>query len=464
MPSRRAVLVALTALAGCTDGSQSPESTGSPTRTPTGTGAGAETQAPTRTPTSDSVPVRWRHETPHDALDVVSLAPGPGGPAVYVGSDGGGQGADGHALHALDLADGTEGWRVSLPTPAVTDPVYAEGESGPRVYVATRRSSDAAELYALDPSRGTRVWGFDAPERRRVYPLGATDRTVFVGTRDDDVERNGETIHALAAGDGHERWRVESGDALPTGHAVRRDTLLVRTPARLRALDVTTGAERWRVDSPTVMYGPAVDSRGERVVVGDDGTVRALGLADGDEQWRRDVDFSISGVTAPRAAMSTTVFVADRTGRLLALSPLDGGTRWTLSVGGDGFRPHVVRTSERLFVGGPGVYALDPVSGERAWSFTPSSVDVRVHASTTAFAAVDRDRIHAFDPANGTERWRFAPGSRLTEATTAGDLAFVGVGGTVYALDGSAVNEANGTSARERDEGSSRPAGSEPQS
>jgi outer membrane protein assembly factor BamB len=441
MPSRRAVLATLTAMAGCADGSPSSEPAGSPTRTPTGTDAGAATEGSTRTRTSDSVPVRWRHETPHDALDVVSLAPGAGGPAVYVGSDGGGAGADGHALHALDLADGTEQWRVSLPTPAVTAPVYGEGPAGPRVYVATRRSGDAAELYAIDPSRGTRVWGFDAPERRRVYPLGATGETVFVGTRDDDVERSGEAIHALAAADGHERWRVESGDALPTGHAVRRDTLLVRTPARLRALDVETGAERWRVDSPTVMYGPALDSRGERLFVGYDGTVRALGLVDGNERWRRDIEFSVSRVVTPRGAASTTVFVADRAGRLLALSPLDGSTRWTLSVGGDDFRPHVVRTSERLFVGGPGVYALDPVSGERAWAFTPPSIDVRVHASTTAFAAVDHDRIHAFDPTDGTERWRFAPGPRLTGATTAGNLAFVGVGGTAYALDGTSAKE-----------------------
>lgn len=431
MPSRRAVLAALAALAGCSDGP--------PTEGATDTRTTGETATPTAQstvrPTSESVPVRWRHETPHDALDVVSLAPGADGPAVYVGSDGGGAGADGHAIHALGLADGSEQWRVSLPTPVVTEPTYADGESGPRVYVATRQSSDAAELHALDPSRGTRVWGFDAPERRRGFVLGATDETVFVGTRDDDVARSGESIYALAAGDGHERWRVESGDALPTGHAVRRETLLVRTPARLRALDVTTGAERWRVDSPTLMYGPAL--QGERVFVGYDGAVRALGVSDGRERWRRDVEFSMSGVLAPREAMSTTVFVADRAGRLLALSPLDGGTRWTLPVDSGDFRPHVTRTSERLFVGGPGVYALDPVSGERAWSFTPPAVDVDVHASTTAFAAVGRDRIHALDPASGAERWRFTPDSRPTPPATAGNLAFVGVGGTVYALDGS---------------------------
>jgi outer membrane protein assembly factor BamB len=429
MPSRRAFLVALTAIAGCTD--RSTDSAGTATPRPTERGAATATA----TPAGDAVPVRWRHETPHDALDVVSLGPGAGGPAVYVGSDGGGGGADGHALHALDLADGTEQWRVSLPNPVVTEPVYADGESGARVYVATRRSSDAAELYALDPSRGTRIWEFDAPERRRFYPLGATGETVFVGTRDDDVARSGEAVYALAAEDGHERWRVESGDALATGHALRGETLLVRTPARVRALDVTTGTERWRIDSPTVMYGPAV--RGERVFVGYDGTVRAVGLADGRERWRRDVDFSISRVLTPRMAASTTVFVADRAGRLLALSPLDGSTRWRLSVETDAFRPHVARTSERLFVSGSDVYALDPVSAERAWAFTPAAVDVTVHASTAVFAAVGRDRIHALDPASGTERWRFEPGRLLAGPATAGDLAFVGVEGTVYALDGS---------------------------
>jgi len=56
----------------------------------------------------------------------------------------------------------------------------------------------------------------DAPERQGVFVLGATDETVFVGTR-DGVARSGETVSALAAGNGHERWRVESGGALSTG-------------------------------------------------------------------------------------------------------------------------------------------------------------------------------------------------------------------------------------------------------
>jgi len=52
------------------------------------------------------------------------------------------------------------------------------------------------------------------------------------------------------------------------------------------------------------------------------------------------------------------------------------------------------------------------------------------------FAHTDR-RVWALDPDSGDERWTFEPGSELAGVESAGDLAFVGVDGTVYALDGS---------------------------
>ena len=168
--------------------------------------------------------------------------------------------------------------------------------------------------------------------------------------------------------------------------------------------------------------------------------VRGLAHADGEELWRRAFDFTVSRITSPRAAMDETVFVGDNAGRLLALSPLDGETRWTLSVDRDEvFRPSVARTSERLYVAGAGVHAVDPVSGERAWAFDPDvegRVDVQTGASTV-FAHTDR-RVWALDPDSGDERWAFEPGSELAGVESAGDLAFVGVDGAVHALDGSA--------------------------
>ena len=139
--------------------------------------------------------------------------------------------------------------------------------------------------------------------------------------------------------------------------------------------------------------------------------------------------------------MDETVFVGDYGGRLLAVSPLDGDTSWTLSVDRDeGFRPSVARGSERLYVAGAGVHAVDPVSGERAWAFEPD-VEGYVHVETgvpsTVFAHADR-RVWALDPESGDPRWTFEPESELAGVATAGDVAFVGVDGTVYALDGSA--------------------------
>jgi hypothetical protein len=95
MPStRRAVLAAavLTA-AGCTDGSSSASTTEQNDTSGTATGAmGTETEATTGTgtpPADGDVPVHWRHETPHERLGLVTLAPGSDGPPVYVGSAAG---------------------------------------------------------------------------------------------------------------------------------------------------------------------------------------------------------------------------------------------------------------------------------------------------------------------------------------------------------------------------------------
>ena len=134
--------------------------------------------------------------------------------------------------------------------------------------------------------------------------------------------------------------------------------------------------------------------------------------------------------------MSTTVFLGDYDGRLLALSPLDGSTRWTYPVDGDRFHPGVARTSESLFVDGAGVHCLDPVSGERRWAFAPD-VDgtLRAHVSTTVFAA-GGGSVWALDPESGEVRWEYAPAAGLDGVVTAGDLAFVASGGTIRALDG----------------------------
>lgn len=435
MPStRRTLLAALAATAGCADLRRE---TGTPDDPGTATPDGSP-ETPSETASGDAPGfVRWGRETPHDELGLLSLGGGPETPVVFVASgapDDGSTDSD-HTLYALSLQAGDEKWRAGVPHPVQTAPKYAGTRESPRVVFATGRESlhgEAFGIHAVDHRSGSHTWRFDTDDRRFLYPIVTTEDAVFVGRRDDQLGESGERVYALAATDGGERWRTESGDVSPTGNARRRDTLLVNTFRRATALDVERGDERWSTEAETVAYG----NRAERVFVEADDTVRALALTDGSELWRRNFDATVSRITTPRAATDGTVFVGDYDGRLLALSPLDGETRWTLPVDSDRFRPSVERTSERLYVAGAGVHAVDPVSGERQWSFTPDiEGDVNVDASRTVFASTDR-RLWALDPETGGERWEFTPGSGFAGVANAGHLAFVAVDGTVYALDG----------------------------
>lgn len=406
-------------------------------------GAGcSETSDETASPDSSASAERpdytlWKKQLPHDELGIVSLGGGPETPAIFASSAAENGTSDDHTLHALTFQEGDTRWRIGLADPVQTVPTYVGRDAGPRFVFATGRYStdDGFLLHAINPDATERVWRVEADAGRAIFPIATTDNRVFVGRRDDQPAESGEAVVALDAGEGTERWRTETGDVSRTGNARRRDTLLVDTPRRVRALALEGGDERWAVEAKSQAY----DNRAERVFVQEENTVRALSLADGSERWRREFGFNVSRITSPRQAMDGTVFAGDTGGRVLALSPLDGGTRWSLSLDGDDFEPRVERTSERLFVAGAGLHAVDPVSGERAWSFTPTvegTVGVETGAPSTVFARTQR-HVWALDPETGEQRWQFSPGDRFAGVSTAGEFAFVGVGGSVYALDGS---------------------------
>lgn len=431
---RTFVSASLALLAGCTAPVGTDTSDGNNTDTP------PDSTEPPDGSTLAEVPdyTVWSRDLPHDELGMVSLGGGPETPAIFASSAAEDGASDDHALHALTLQEGVEQWRLGVADPVQTVPTYVGRGAGPRFVFATGRQPSVGEgfvLHAIDPDATERVWRFETEAERAIFPIATADEQVFVGRRDDQLGESGEYVYALDVGEGTEQWRTETGDVSRTGNARRRDTLLVDTPQRVRALAVEGGDERWSVEAASQAY----DNRAERVFVQDENVVRGLDLADGSEVWRREFDFGVSRITSPRQAMDETVFVGDSDGRLLALSPLDGGTRWTLSVDSDGFEPSVERTSEWLLVSGAGVHAVDDVSGEAAWSFTPAiedRVEVETGAPSTVFARTRR-HVWALDPETGEERWQFAPGGRFAGVSTAGDFAFVGVGGAVYALDGS---------------------------
>jgi outer membrane protein assembly factor BamB len=391
--------------------------------------------------------VNWQYQTPHQKLGVVYIGGGADTPVLYVGSSSAtGQGdnetTSADALYALSLNDGDEQWQTTLRNPVQTSPIYGTQEDSARVYLATGpfdTHREGPRIHAFDPGTGEQHWQYNPETRGRLYPLGLTESEVVVGGRDDELDESGEHVFALGAETGEEMWRVESGDLRGDGHTVRRGTLIVSTHKSIQAIDPASGEERWRTGFEDPFDGPAFGNHGKRLFVGHDGTVEALSVADGSTQWRRDFGFTISRVTSPREAMSDTVFVGDYDGRLLAVSPLNGETRWTLSLDRDQFRPSVARTSETLYLAGAGIQAVDPVSGKRRWAFQPGVEGyLDMHLGTTVFASTRRENtVYALNPDTGERRWKFDPDRDIVSPVAAGTMTWVAAGGTVYALDGS---------------------------
>jgi outer membrane protein assembly factor BamB len=462
MPSRRSILAAAALLtAGCSGQSSDP----APSADASDDGSA---DSGTALPADVAAVTDWRFDTDHESIGLVALGGAPDAPAIYAG-----RGADPNAddtdaseqtigeqadatdqqtderypLYALTLADGREQWRTSLPNPVRARPVYGGGaDAGTgRLYVVTGRPTtpgDSFALHALDPKSGEPHWDVAAGDGRSLHILATTDDTVFVGQRADQPDQSAQSIFALDAVDGTERWRVDSGPVVrdASAHAHRRDTLFVTTRKRLRALEPASGDERWRFETDgAALSGPAFGSRSERVVVGVGTALQALSLTEGTELWRRDLEFEITDIATPAAGMSSTVFVDAPDGRMLAVSPADGSNLWSHSDAGDRGALTVERTSDSLYVGSGGVYAINPISGQQRWSFTPDVAGaVDVHASTAVFAsAVDAGRLWALNPGSGERRWGVAPGAGFAGPATAGEVAVLGVDGTVYALDGS---------------------------
>lgn len=207
--------------------------------------------------------------------------------------------------------------------------------------------------------------------------MGVGRDTVVVGTHDDALSTQGETVIGLAADDGTERWTAESGDV--RGGTVAGETAIAEDVRNLRAFDIPTGEPQWTFETADYGgFGPVVF--GTTVLVGDE-TVHGLGVSDGRERWRFGASSEI--VTLSRAG--ATAYVG---GAVVAALKRDGTTRWTDAEGGT-FR-EVVKQDDTLFVAnGEGIRALSDRDGSERWR-------VSISADHAMPAAVAGDRILLF--------------------------------------------------------------------
>jgi outer membrane protein assembly factor BamB len=195
---------------------------------------------------------------------------------VYAGCDDG-------RLYAIELGSGKERWRYESHEQLATRPALADG----LVYVASLQDT----VFAVDARTGAWKW------HHRREP------------------REGFVIHGAAA--------VAVGGGLV--HAGFSD-------GTVAGLDAATGVARWeRQVAPSGTY-PDIDSlalAGERLYAAAySGAVVALEAATGKPLWQHALP------EASRLALLPGALVAVSTGKVEALSPLDGRAAWTVPLHG----------------------------------------------------------------------------------------------------------------------------------
>ena len=290
----------------------------------------------------------WRYVTTGAAHGVALDAGGD----VYACGSGPGSGSGGWVVAKVSGADGTELWRVSIP-----------GSS----------SFDIAESMALD----------------------AAGNPAVVGLLDQRF-----AVLALAAADGSERWRRQSGGD-GTGIAIDGAGDVIATGTSVVKLAAADGSEKWSYTPAApagAMRAVAVDGNGDvaaagfvldPVTEGDFAVVKLAG-ADGSELWRRAVDDRRSPNDRADAVLfdpAGDVVAGGRIGRGFGVRKFRGsdgadvwigqrapGEAWALALDGDGnvlaagAKPEIAIVSEdaNAFL----VIKYGAADGRRVWRRT----------------------------------------------------------------------------------------------
>lgn len=416
MPSRRQALrsgsLVAAALAGCLGSSGTTTTTDTSTTTTTSTTESPTTDTTTTRDATDAL--RWVFDADGGFERPPVVADG----TVYAGAD---------ALHAVST-DGTGPWTFEADVPVQYSPLVRE--SGVYVVTGSYQGSPAGEKFAahaLDRD-GSERWRHDA-DHGMVSVLDATSDTALVGTHDDHLQKEGESLYALDAATGDRQWEVGVGDA--ENGVVVDDRAVAGYRLGVASVDLAEGVVQWRTSAES-LAGVA----GDAVVVTGRSDVRSLALPDGTERWA----FEPSSSPTSGLVVDGTVYVGTYDGVLHALDAESGEERWRASIGGKGYGSPAVTDDTVYVMGEPGdaagdaVYALDPDTGEERWRFDTGERYTRLAAGADGAYVAAGGSLQALAP-DSSERWRYDADARLTRPVVGADGVYVGdKSGTLAAL------------------------------
>lgn len=343
------------------------------------------------------------------------------------------------SVYAVDVATGEVTWDVARADGPVSFPAIASGRRLTLLYV------DGGASTTPSPS--------PTPVDESPSP-----------SPDNEAEAAGASLVAIGLEDQREVWRVPLGAESRSGVTVDGDIAYVGDQdGTLYAVDIADGTVRWTSEMPGRIDISIAASDGRAVAISRNDDSRRVVIAahdadDGERLWQ--ITPQLSATAASSAALTEDAVIVGLADRLVrAFGVDDGEERWsslTLQL----FSPLTVPAvgEDAVYVAdiGGGLYRLDPVDGDRGWSFQFNEVVVRsspVIIDRWVLLGLNDGRLVAVDAASGRLNWQSAPSQGLAGTIAVSSEAIVAVrGGNDPGLvafendpDGQLINEPSPT-------------------
>jgi outer membrane protein assembly factor BamB len=319
------------------------------------------------------------------------------------------------SVYAVDVATGEVAWDVARADGPVSSPAIASGRRLTLLFV------DGGASTTPSPSP-TPADGSPSP------------------SPDDGAEAAGASLVAIGLEDQREVWRVPLGADSRSGVTVDGDIAYVGDQdGTLYAVDVADGRVRWTSEMPGRIDISIAASDGRAVAISRNDESRRVVVAaheadDGERLWQ--ITPQLSATAASSAALTEDAVIVGLADRLVrAFGVEDGEERWS-SLALQLFSPLTAPAvgEDAVYVAdiGGGLYRLDPVDGDRGWSFQFNEVVVRsspVIIDRWVLLGLNDGRLVAVDAASGRLNWQSAPSQGLAGTIAVTSEAIVAVRG-----------------------------------
>ena len=248
------------------------------------------------------------------------------------------------------------------------------------------------------------------------------------------------------------KWKFTTGGAIEASLAVVNGVVYVGSDDdNLYALDATTGALIWQFRTGgNVSSRPAV-LNGAVYFGSSDNNVYALDITNGMLHWKFTTGAMVnqSGVTLSQGIL----FVGDRDDNLYAIDAASGNLKWKYTTNGISLEqstPTIYNGTVYVagwyniqnFSQGGSLYAIDEQTGSLVWE---SLKGLGFSASPyigggLLYISADDGNFYAVDPRSGNVRWQKLIYPNGAGAMVAGDIVYVGGGGSHFLYAFNAVS------------------------